>query len=206
MEIIKGILTEDDVVNYFTDNDLRILASCSSSVIIHMVKEYLKRPSSNEVVQELVRDAYRSAIVRYDLAENPSQEIKDRVEALREFTYESVNPSLDIETLLWYKEMILGIMQDEDLVAYTVPINGSVIDNFVNEKIASAGSDDEKKFFKSFSTKRKYFKETRHAKARGTIVKHILTNGDKWSIILKGIDFMVVKLKAGDSPESWRYL
>lgn len=204
MFVLPYLLSEEQAA-LLTDEQLGKLAACSTNVLVGHVKSYLSNSSRDMAVANRIHKAYSHKLDTEKFFNN--EELQECVKRVSALTYDDINPGIGIETLQEYRNDIKAILNEDLAVPYIAPIRGSIIEDFlVDLKECTQDNPELKKLLKVLSKNKTLFKDPRNTPFRGTIVKSIVRDQQRYEIMLHGIDFLINKAKEGKSPSSWRYL
>lgn len=206
MDVIPLIISEE-AVGALTDELLAKLASCSTQVVNNKIIEYLENPGADPVIKQRVAIAYSFYIETTKYLES-EQTAKD-VELIKDLSYDSISPQLSMDELQEYRRAISDMLSNDKAIPYIAPIKGTLIQE-LREEMAEYGKEIGNpdviiaaKTLKKFST---LFRDSQYASYKGTPVKKIIRNRNKYEILLAGIEFMIRKKQEGAVTASWRYL
>lgn len=206
MEVIPYILDERAVVD-LPDSLLQMLAECSTKPVMDSVIAYVNNDKADSEAKAKILTAYsRQLGIKQFLEDKAVQDIAAEV---KELSYASINPSLSVEQLQEYGDNISFLLNNDNAIPYIPPIRGDVIKGVIEElKEISKTSNNQyvELFCKNIQRCTRLFKDTKKVSYRGTVVKHIVKNRSMFEVMNRGIEFLIAKKNAGESPASWRYL
>ncbi len=108
-----------------------------------------------------------------------------------------------------YQDAILSIINNKFAIPYIAPISGVLIKDLtkkVHNLYKSTKSNLIKEFYECLKGNTTLFRDSQFQGYKGTIVKKIIRNRTKYTILLRGVEFMIEKKKQQALPMSWRYL
>ena len=200
--VIPLVLKEEDV-DLLSDEQLATLASCSRTIIVTYIKDYIAN-SSNEAVKARIRKAYSYYILQQEFL--TSDGTRDVATALNELKYDMISILMSKEDLLEYKNKIDVVFESEYSVPYLSPINKDIVDSLISELSSNKGDSAKVQLAKRLKQYRTYFKSEQNQSAKGTILKSIMRNRIKYEIIQSAINWVLEQKENNVSPDNWRLL
>ena len=203
--VINSFISEDDVKILAKENLLQDFANCSKSVVIDSIIEYIESADADGEVKGLLSKAYSDKLFFLNVQQD--EIINNNVEKVYGYNFYSVNAGLTIEELEQMKQDIKSVYNDDLDIPYINPISGDVIANIINTLLALHRVNKKmeyKKLAYILGKNKDLFRDKANANSKGTIFKKISKRSMDFEIMLRGIDFLIEKKKAGCLPESWR--
>jgi len=206
MDVLPYLLSEQDVIE-IPDDFLRQLAQCSTERVKIQIKAYLDKSDCNLLAKEKVIRAYSDIM---DLeAYLGSDETKTIVGELLQIRFEDINVNQEESELLKILDSIAYVIDSDKAVPYLAPIAGDIVKDLkerVKEFLKSNNNNGVRHLRTAIEKHGDLFRDDRFTPFKGTSVKHVVKNNEKYEIIRRGVEF-TLKCKRGKlAPESWRYL
>lgn len=206
MDILPLILTEDTLL-LLTEEQQKMLARCSTTVIMHHIENYLQNPLANPKVVELVRELYKAKLEQRAFLKNILE--ITFLEEVRMLKYEDVGPHLGIDTMKRYIQCLELILNNSAATPYIAPVRKDLFDDFyfyltIDERVKS--ERELKEFYCKVKKYKEYFYDGNNASYVGTAVKNILRERQMFEVILHGLKFQLEMIESQTNPASWRYL
>lgn len=209
-DVIPKLLTEEKVLDTPIEA-LKVLAECSSDIVLDYVNEYIAKNSDTSVGKR-IEEAYRSVNERIRYLQ--SDKLKEIADSLNNLTYADVNANIPIDTLKGYKYAIEEALQN-DVTA--VKSRSVTKDKYIEciERLTSMGEIDtwsnqeRKNIFdirNLIESNKRIFKTAPFKKPNNTVLARILYKREQMELILYGINFLLPKLEARTNAQIWRYL
>ncbi len=202
MDVIRGVLTEEDAVALPMDM-FRALANCASDIVVMRVNSYLKNPKAEKHAKFRTADAFGDANRRREYY--GSEDLSKVVEKLRDLTYSDINVEQPMETLVWWRDTIDSILKSEYAVAYIAPMRADNVKSLCDQMFAS-GDPTAIDVATKVSAYMNLFKDAPFKGYTGTPVKRIISNRSTYETYLKGLNFVIEKKKSGEKPSTWRLM
>lgn len=212
-QIIPLVLCEDDI-DLLSDEILAAYAECATSQVRFKIDAYLENPNADKRIRDRVYQAFSADIEQREFLS--SQRTQDCVTLLSNLSYLDITAYTDDKLLQSYADAITYVLDNELSVPYIEPKDKADYEHLI-ALLNKAACDyrlanDIEKFARvntitDHTEKLKHlFYEPKYTPYKGTPVKKILRNRQKYKIILRGVNFLLDKHKAGALPASWRYL
>ncbi|MCI9050704.1 MAG: hypothetical protein HFI05_02080 [Lachnospiraceae bacterium] len=206
MWVIPLILSEE-MTEKLPEEILIQLAECSTSIIKKRVKNYLNSMEANKEIQAKVYRGYSFQIAIEEFLQDT--ELAKKVNLIKDLEYYNISPHLSMTELEAYQDAILSIINNKFAIPYIAPISGVLIKDLtkkVHNLYKSTKSNLIKEFYECLKGNTTLFRDSQFQGYKGTIVKKIIRNRTKYTILLRGVEFMIEKKKQQALPMSWRYL
>lgn len=204
MYVIPLVLEERDV-NVIHEDYLKKLASCSTDIVKKKVKEYLNSTEAQPLIKEKVYECYKQVLSSDEFLMD--EVLKEEIKPVEQLRFSDISSSLPEQKLRQYKGVLEKILGSEFAVPYIEPITSDTINSLLDEMTEYGQRDSRvKQLVTRIRNNKHLFKDPRFTRARGTIVKRVMLNVQKFEIILRGINFLLKQNEQGRSPESWRLL
>lgn len=207
MDILPFILDED-MVKEIPKDFLYQLAACSTNVVKDYVVQYLAKDDADKVAQGIIYDVYRNQI---DVSQFLGDErTKEYVELLNTVDYATVGFNTDVDELKKIQLAIKYILEDNRAIPYIAPVSGDVV-KVLRESLKGylkeePNNESVKKLHDKLMKYGNLFRDSQFSSYKGTIVKKVVKNSEKFSIISRGIEFILKNKEANAPVQSWRYL
>ena len=206
LPIISIILTED-TVKCLPDDILFHLAECSTEAVYPSIRKYLANTNADPAIRERIARAYGESLC---IAEYLSSEETMRlVVKIADLEYSNVRAGESIDQLREWETAISSVLSNKYAVPYLKPISGKLLVNLrddARDLLQREPSDELERFYSSLQKYGKYFRDPASAPYRGTSVKKIIRNREKYEIMLRGLRFLIQKRETGADFSSWRFL
>lgn len=207
MDILPYILTEEHVQD-MTDRHLSMLADCSTERIYEHIIAYLKNENADSQCKERIYAAYENLIEEKSYFS--SEKTIDSANKVKDMEYTDLSWYMEDKELLDIKEAILHITENKNAVPYIPPISNDLV-KILKEELseyckANPKLEGAKTFYDNLKKNSSLFRDSRSQRSKGTIVKKVVKNPDKYEIILKGIQFILDARKDGGNVGDWRYI
>jgi len=204
MFVIPVVLSEKEVP-LLPDSTLLKLAICSKDEVLVCIEKYLADENANVDVKERVYEAYKERLLSKRFLK--SEEVKEHVSSVGSLDYEDITASQEISVLRDWEKSINEILSNQHAIPYIEPIRSCLLQELRKEAKALSKEVKELKRFAKMLEKYGYlFRDSVHASYRGTVVKNVIRNREKYEIMLRGIKFLIEKKESGVDPRSWRFL
>lgn len=228
MWVLPGILKAEKV-GACSLQVLELVSTISTGVVLGYVNKFISanESSSDPVIAEaagILKQAYEGVNKINDYLN--SDEAKNLADTLCSLQYSDVSAESPTEQLVVYRNMILELLADdvEFLKTYKKSVEGSVSgspkmaytarldeDNYmhvmgeiyglIQKRLATM--EDEVLYNRIVNNKNLFINSTRKLNAP-TVLRRAIYKKDMLKSILRGLDFLLEKKEAGESPRVWR--
>lgn len=223
--VLPTILTVDDVLR-IPDDVLRLFTRISTGIVLENINEFVDRnkDSQNESDREAALKLERIYKEVNEInAYLESDEAKNLANTLASLQYSDISATTDIDTLKMYRSLIIELLsEDEDFAkeylnkdvsgtgkktAYTAKLDSSNLESVLEQMAIAADGDATSNLLISKIMKNKsLFKNGNYNINKPTVLRKAIYKKDKLKNILRGLDYLIPRLEAGQSPMTWRRL
>ena len=204
MYVIPVVLSEEEV-SLLPGSTLLKLATCSKDEVLLCIEKYLDDKGSNTDVKEKVFEAYKERLLSKRFLE--SEETKEHISFVGSLDYKDIAVSKEVSVLRDWERSINAILSSQYAIPYIEPIRSCLLSD-IREEVSALCKEG--KALKQFSSAlKKYghlFRDSTYASYRGTVVKNVIRNREKYEIMLRGIKFLIEKKESEADTGSWRFL
>lgn len=224
-DVLPTILTTSDVVA-LPDETLRLFTRISTGIVLENINEFVEdyKSSSDVECQNAALKLERIFKEVNDVnAYLESDEAKDLANTLSSLQYSDVSATTDIEQLKLYRSLILELLsEDKDFVreysgenvvstgrktAYTAKLDKDNLESTLEDMFSTAnGNPLVLSFISRIQKNSSLFRNGNYNVNKPTVLRKAIYKKDKLRNILRGLDFLIPKLEAGQNPSTWRRL
>ena len=227
--VLLNVLSVDDVL-MVSDEVLNLLTEVSTGIVKTRVNEFVnKNINSSDSDMRSAASRLQAAYQRVNDIDDylKSDEAKDLSSFLASMQYSDVSATTDVATLKKWRDAIIELLaEDENFresytgevresdtrgykTAYTAKLDednlASVIERIHNAVAASpTQAEAHRAVASSIGRNSNLFKNSRYAVNKPTVMRKAVYKKDKLKGILAGLDFLIPRLEAGQSPIRWR--
>lgn len=208
MDILPYILSED-MLRELTDDHLLILAKCCTNRVKSYYTKYLECDGADQECKRRINDAF-DRVLSVDRFLS-SEETGHAVEVLKGLDITGIGFDMEVDMLQEIIDSVVYVRGSEYAVPYISPVDKIGIKELKEELELYCRSNPTKHKAKQFLSVLKkssgLFQDKRWDYSRGTAVKNIVKNPDKYEVIRRGAEF-VLKHKGDEIGDfgKWRML
>lgn len=224
--VLPTILTTDEVLS-IPDKVLCSFTRISTGIVLDNVNEFVRLNKDSQDTE--CRDAALKLERIYKEVNDvnaylESDEAKDLANTLASLQYSDVSASTDLNQLKMYRTLILELLsEDEEFMreymnkevkveagrktAYTAKLDGDNLESVLEDMMNKAhGNVAAMSLISRIQKNKSLFKNGNYNINKPTVLRKAIYKKDKLKNILRGLDFLIPKMEAGQNPISWRRL
>ena len=232
--VLPGVLRVD-TVNALSVEVFTLFAQISTGIVIKRINDYIAAHESEEGEEGDAARKLKAGYSQVNRINEylESDEAKDLADTLASLQYSDVSCTEDINKLKLYREMIIELLsEDEDFrseyegeiaedatrgmkTAYTTKLDKENLSNVLvqirleatrNPNYDQAARSMASDLCMTIEKNKNLFKNGSHNINRATVIRKAIYKKDKLRNILRGLDYIIPKIEAGESAYSWRRL
>ena len=229
-EILPGVLNVE-MTNALSTEVLSLFSKISTGIVVDRINDFINRNlnSSNEQDRKaaLKLQSVYADINKVD-SYLQSKEAKDFADTLAGLQYSDISCTEDLSKLKMWREMIIDLLaEDEDFKeTYTGEIKDSATRGMKTAYTTKFDKDNledicaqisevsrgtiyamyARQLVDNIINFKHLFKNSTHQVNKSTVIRKAIFKKDKLKNILRGLDYLIPKIEAGQSAYSWRRL
>lgn len=225
--VLPTILTVDEVLA-IPDNVLKLFTRISTGIVLESINEFVDKNKDSQSYEDREAALKLERIYKEVNDVNAyleSDEAKNLADTLASLQYSDVSATTNLETLKMYRSLIIELLsEDEDFVkeymnkevdttevskktAYTAKLDSNNLEHVLSLMTDEAHGDVATLgLITKISKNKSLFKNGNYNINKPTVLRKAIYKKDKLKNILRGLDFLIPRLEAGQSPLSWRRL